>query len=473
MSIFRDTERAKRPVARLRPAAAGGPRGTIQFGVFYQGVNFSTVWSDPAAGSQTDFESFRRIIETAERGLFTAFFLGEGLRLREHLGRLHDLDIAGRPDAFTQLAALASITSRIGLVATQNATYNDPIDLAHRLQSLDVLSGGRAAWNLVTTDNAWTGENFRRGGYLDHADRYTHAEDVIRIARQVWDSFPDGAIAADRSAASWAETPESFRVETKYYTVEGSGNLPRSAQEHPVVFQAGDSPEGRDFGARNAEVIFSAHATFDDAKEFAADIRARTAAVGRPADDLKIFPGQEFIVADSEAEVRDKVRWVRESQVSPQTAIAFIEQVWGTDLSVYDPDGPLPATNPLQSVTGETRGAGFRAAQAAETADRWRALSEEKNFSIRELVIRLTSGRGFAGTADSIADELIPYAEEHVVDGFNISPWLIPTGLDDIVGKLVPALQERGIYWTEYPGETLRENLGLRPPLTRRSASDL
>jgi alkanesulfonate monooxygenase SsuD/methylene tetrahydromethanopterin reductase-like flavin-dependent oxidoreductase (luciferase family) len=428
--------------------------GTIQFGVFYQGVNFSTVWSDPASGSQTEFESFRRVIQTAERGLFTAFFLGEGLRLREHLGQLHELDIAGRPDGLTQLAALAAITSNIGLVATQNATYNDPADLAHRLQSLDVLSGGRAAWNIVTTDNAWTGENFRRGGYLDHADRYTHAEDVITIARRVWDSYPDS---------------RGFHYDTKYYSVDVAGSLPRSAQEHPVLFQAGDSSEGRDFGARNAEVIFSAHAAFDDAKSFAADIRARTAAAGRPADDLKIFPGQEFIVADSQSEVRDKVRWVREHQVSPQTAIAFIEQLWGTDLSAYDPDGPLPESDPVQAVTGETRGAGFRAAQAAQTAQKWRALSQDKGLSIRELVIHLSSGRGFAGTADSIADELVRYAAEHVVDGFNISPWLVPTGLDDIVNKLVPALQERGIYWTEYPGDTLRENLGLRAPLTRRA----
>ena len=126
----------------------------LRFGVFFQGVNFSTVWTEPLSGSQTDFESFRRVAQTAERGLFSAFFLGEGLRLREHLGALHQLDVAGRPDAQTQLAALAAVTERIGLVATQNTTYNDPLDLAHRLASLDLLSGGRAAWNVVTTDNA-------------------------------------------------------------------------------------------------------------------------------------------------------------------------------------------------------------------------------------------------------------------------------------------------------------------------------
>lgn len=444
---------------------------SIQLGVFFQGVNFSTVWSHPDSGSQTEFESFRRLIETAERGLFTAFFLGEGLRLREHLGALHALDVAGRPDAFTQLAALAAITRDIGLVATQNTTYNDPVDLAHRLQSLDLLSGGRAAWNVVTTDNAWTGENFRRGGYLDHSDRYSHAADVIAIARRVWDSRDPAGIAVDRQAPQWGAAPAPFHYDTGYYSVDASGSLPCSPQKHPVLFQAGDSGEGRDFAARHAEVIFSAHNTFEAARDFAHDIRARTVAAGRPADDLKIFPGQEFIIADTLAEVDDKVRWVRENQVTPATALAFVEQLWGTSLDGHDPDGDLPSFDPVQAETGETRGAGFRAAKALETATAWRALAETKKLSLRELVIEIGTCRGFAGTADSIADELIPFSEQHVVDGFNVSPWLVPTGLDDIVNKLVPAMQERGIYWTEYPGETLRENLGLRAPLTRRGGA--
>ncbi|AMM21388.1 F420-dependent methylene-tetrahydromethanopterin reductase [Frondihabitans sp. PAMC 28766] len=445
---------------------------SIQFGIFFQGVNYSTVWNAPESGSQTEFESFRRVIQTAERGLFTAFFLGEGLRLREHLGHLHDLDVAGRPDGLTQLAALAAITEHIGLVATQNTTYNDPVDLAHRLQSLDVISGGRAAWNVVTTDNAWTGANFRRGGYLDHADRYRQAGDAIDIARKVWDARalagPTAEIAPDRRADRWGAAPAPFHHELRHYDVDAAGSLPGSPQQHPILFQAGDSPDGRDFAAKYAEVVFSAHGTFDDAKEFAADIRARTVAAGRPADDLKIFPGQEFIVADTLGEVDDKVRWVREHQITPQTAVAFVEALWGTDLSDHDPDGPLPTFDPVQHETGETRGAGFRAQKALDTANQWRALSESKRLSIRELVIEIGTRRGFAGTADSIADELVPFSREHVVDGFNITPWLVPSGLDDIVDKLVPALQERGVYWTEYPADTLRENLGLRPPLTRR-----
>ena len=446
-------------------------RNQIQFGVFFQGVNFSTIWTDPRSGSQTDFESFRRVAQTAERGLFSAFFLGEGLRLREHLGGVHDLDVVGRPDALTQLAALAAVTERIGLVATQNTTYNDPIDLAHRLQSLDVLSGGRAAWNIVTTDNAWTGANFRRGGYLDHADRYRHAENVVNTARAIWDSWSDAAIALTADEPHWARAGEVTAVERELgaYAVRGSARLPRSPQQHPVLFQAGDSDEGRDFAARSADVIFSAHAAFEDAKQFAADVRRRVAAAGRPEDDVKIFPGQQFVLADTDAEARDKARWVAENQVTPATALAFLENVWGTSLSAYDPDGPLPEIDPVVDVTGETRGAGFRDQKAKETADAWRAKAAAEHLSIREFVIAVgLRGGGIVGGYGSVADLLARYADERVVDGFNIAPWLIPSGLDDIVDRLVPELQERGVYPTEYRGSTLREHLGLRAPLTRR-----
>ncbi|MGN7799513.1 NtaA/DmoA family FMN-dependent monooxygenase [Leifsonia sp. 22587] len=440
----------------------------LRFGVFFQGVNFSTVWTEPESGSQTDFESFRRLAQTAERGLFSAFFLGEGLRLREHLGRLHELDVAGRPDAQTQLAALAAVTSHIGLVATQNTTYNDPLDLAHRFASLDLISGGRAAWNVVTTDNAWTGENFRRGGYLDHADRYRHAEAVVEAAKALWDAW-HAEIAARPDAAAWSDAVPSDEVEarTGHYTARGRSRLPQSPQGRPVIFQAGDSAEGRDFAARQADVIFSAHSAFDAAQTFAADIRQRTLKAGRPAGDVKIFPGQEFILADTDAEAEEKARWVRRHQVTPQTAIAFIENVWGTDLSAFDPDGPLPGFDPVQEVTGETRGAGFRAAQAKATADAWRERAETEGLSIRELVIALNSGRGFVGSPATVAATLQRYADAGVVDGFNITPWLVPSGLDDIVDRLVPELQERGIYPTEYAGSTLRENLGLEPVAVR------
>ncbi|MFB8371872.1 NtaA/DmoA family FMN-dependent monooxygenase [Pseudarthrobacter sp. NPDC055928] len=445
------------------------PSGQLQLGVFFQGVNSGTVWKAEESGSQTDFESFRRIAQTAERGLFAAFFLGEGLRLREHLGRPHALDVAGRPDAQAMLAALASVTSNIGLVATQNTTYNDPADLAHRLSTLDLLSGGRAAWNVVTTDNAWTGANFRRGGYLDHAERYVHAEAFVETAKRIWDAWDDNAIAASGAAESWV-SPESIRRvrhEGRHYTVDVLPKLPRSAQHRPVLFQAGDSPEGRDFAARQADVIFSAHPKFEAALDFRRDIVARSLKAGRGANDVKIMPASEFILAATPQEAKDKKAWVRSLQIGPQQALAYLEQFWGRELQSYDPDGPLPEIDPVVEETSETRGSGFHGAKARQLSDQWRAEAKEKGLSIRQFVSSKTSrvDATFNGSYAEVADRLVDYARTGAVDGFNISPWLIPTGLDDIVNHLVPELQERGIYPTDYAGTTLRENLGLAAPV--------
>jgi FMN-dependent oxidoreductase (nitrilotriacetate monooxygenase family) len=440
------------------------PDAQLHLGVFFQGVNHWTIWSLPESGSQIDFSSFRRMITTAERGLFDAFFLGEGLRLRESGGRIHDLDVAGRPDAITQLAALAGLTSRIGLVATQNTTYNEPADLARRLSGLDLLSKGRAGWNVVTTDNAWTGENFRRGGYLDHADRYVRAEQFLTVARQIWDSWEDDWSGGAEWAAPKAVGTVSAR--TSQFDVEISPTLPRSAQRHPVIFQAGDSAEGRDFAARNADVIFSAHGSdLDDALAFATDLRARLEKAGRTADSLRILPGTEIILGDTEAEAAEKAHFLRLHQVTPATALAIAGQVWGFDLSGRDADGPLPAEDPVVAEpTGEM--GSRRWTDPREIVRTWRETAEAGGLSLRETVIALGPQRGHVGTPSGLADRFAHFVRSGAVDGFNVSPYLTPDGLDDIVDRLVPELQERGVYRERYEGTTLREHLGLGDPGT-------
>ncbi|MBL1075930.1 NtaA/DmoA family FMN-dependent monooxygenase [Nocardia sp. 2] len=431
------------------------PDAQVHFGVFFQGVNHSTIWSDPSSGSQIDFETFRRVATTAERGLFDAFFLGEGLRLREQDGQLLDTDIAGRPDAITQLAALAGITERIGLVATQNTTYNEPADLARRLASLDVLSGGRAGWNAVTTDNAWTGENFRRGGYLDHTLRYERAAEFVSAAQEIWDA--------------WSATPSPVERDSEHFTVSITPTVPRSPQEHPVIFQAGVSPDGRDFAAAHAEVIFSPFGTdFDSALKFAQDIGTRLVAAGRPADDIRILPGTQIVLAEQESEVEEKKRWVLESQLTGATALSIVGQVWGRDLSHLDPDGPLPTEDPEPSVISGTRGAQRHGADRVLLAEQWRELAAAKNLTLRGVALETSTRTGFAGTPGQVADELTRWVRHGASHGFNITPYLVPSGLDEIVDWLIPELQERGAYRTEYTGTTLREHLGLRPPRTRR-----
>ena len=453
----------------LRPAAE------VHFGVFFQGVNHTTIWSDAASGSQIDFETFRHVVTTAERGLFDAFFLGEGLRLREQDGKILDLDIVGRPDAIAQLSALAGITDRIGLVATQNTTYNEPGDLARRLAGLDILSGGRAGWNAVTTDNAWTGENFRRGGFLDHALRYERAGQFIRAARAIWDSWTDDAIASSTASEFWSDPTAVRHLDrsTSQFEISLDATLPRSPQGHPVIFQAGDSPTGRDFAAANADVIFSRHGThFDDALAFATDIRARLLAAGRQADDIRILPGTQIVLAEKASEVEEKRRWVLEGQYTGQTALSLVGLVWGRDLSDRDPDGPLPEFDPVPAPISATRGAARDGKDPIAIAKEWRALAEAKNLSLRQVAIETSARSGFVGTPEQVADELARWVRAGATDGFNISPYMVPGGLDEIVDWLVPALQERGVYRTEYASTTLRGHLGLREPLTRRHSDE-
>lgn len=438
----------------MSPAAPDAPARTqIHLAAHFPGVNNTTVWADPRSESQIAFSSFARLARTAERGLFDFFFLAEGLRLREHKGRLHDLDVVGRPESITLLSALAAVTDRLGLAATVNATFNEPYELARRLASLDHLSGGRAAWNVVTTSDAFTGENFRRGGYLDRADRYTRAAGFVATAWEWWDSWTqDGQ-------------PRPVDHRGEHFTVRGEFTVPRSPQGHPVVIQAGDSPEGREFAASAADVIFTRHSGLEAGRAFHADVKGRLAAYGRQPGDLKIMPGVTVVLGDTAAEAREHAAEIRRQQVSPQNALLAAEQIWGVDLSSYDPDGPLPDLDPVPG--SELAQGRVKIADPKAVAARWRALSQAKGLSLRETVIETTGRQSFIGTPQAVAAEMETHVRTGAADGFILVPHLIPGGLDEFVDRVVPLLQERGVHRTEYAGTTLRSHLGLPEPVHR------
>ncbi|MDF3304589.1 NtaA/DmoA family FMN-dependent monooxygenase [Rhodococcus sp. T2V] len=438
----------------------------VHLGVFYPGIGPQTVWEDPKAPDQVSPDTFLRVAQTLERGLFDAFFLGDGQRVRENRGAALATDIAGRPDAITQLSALAGVTSRIGLVATQNTTYSLPVDLVRRLGSLDVLSDGRAGWNIVTTDNAWTGENFRRGGWLPHERRYERATELVELAKEYWAAWSLSDVATDAGQDRWLPADRSAVITRRSDLLHASAvsTVPSSRQGRPVLFQAGDSVGGRELAARHADVVFSANNEFDAAVAYARDLRARLSAHGRSTDSLRILPGVTVIIGDTPEEAEEKARWLRENAYNPHRAIAFLEHYWGQDLSAYDADGPLPDIDPIDGELDPSRGTLAIADRTGklDQITQWRALAAGKALSIRQLVLEVApNSRYLAGTAGQIADRWAYWVRHRVVDGFNVNPYHLQDSIDDLVDRLVPELQERGVYRTEYTTETLRDHLRL------------
>lgn len=441
----------------------------LHLGAHFPGVNNTTVWSDPASGSHIDFDSFVRFARDAERGLFDFLFLAEGLRLREQGGEIYDLDVVGRPDTFPILTALAAVTERLGLVGTINATYNEPYEVARQFASLDHLSEGRAGWNVVTSSDAFTGENFRRGGYLEHSLRYERARSFVEATRVLQDSWVDGDVVADRDTGRFLATERAgeFSYTDQFFDITGRFNVPRSPQGHPVQFQAGDSDQGREFAAQTAEAIFTRHSTLADGQAFYADLKGRLPRYGRNRDELLVLPGVTFVLGDTDEQARELAHQVRLAQVSGRTAIAFLEQVWNTDLSAYDPDGPLPDIDPLPGdLISKGRASVRRFRDPLATAAEWREIAQAKGLSIRELIIEVTERQSFVGSPETVAREMNEFVQADACDGFILIPHLSPDGLAPFVDQVIPLLQEWGVFRTDYEHDTLRGNLGLPAPRT-------
>ncbi|GAB3447232.1 NtaA/DmoA family FMN-dependent monooxygenase [Actinophytocola sediminis] len=437
----------------------------VHLAAHFPGVNNTTVWSDPEAGSHIEFSSFEHFARTAERGKFDFMFLAEGLRLREQGGVLYDLDVVGRPDTFAVLAALSAVTTRLGLAGTINSTFNEPFEVARQFASLDHLSGGRAAWNVVTSWDAFTGENFRRGGFLAEPDRYRRAEQFLRAAWTLFDSWRGEEILADKESGRFlaGSAPGGFAHRDDHFDIAGRFTVPTSPQGRPVIFQAGDSDDGREFAAATADAIFSRHGTLEAGQAFYRDVKGRLAKYGRTPDSLKVLPAATFVLGDTDADARELAGIVRRQQVSGQTAIKLLEQVWNRDLSAYDPDGPLPAEDPVagENTVSKGRASVRMTRDPVARAQEWRALAAEKNLSIRELMIEVSARQTFVGSPATVAHEINHLVQQNASDGFILVPHITPGGLDVLVDQVVPLLQERGVFRTEYTGSTLRDHLGL------------
>ncbi|NGO75666.1 LLM class flavin-dependent oxidoreductase [Streptomyces sp. YC504] len=415
-------------------------------------------WRHPRTRPEriTDLTYFQELARTAERGRLDSVFFADGVALWGNAR----YNAVGGFEPLTLLSALATSTEHIGLIATVSTTFNEPFHVARKFASLDHLSGGRAGWNIVTSGNAAEARNFGREEHLDHAVRYERAAEFLDVTRQLWDSWRDDAQVVDRERGVYTEEGAVQAIEHRgeHFRVDGPLNVPRPPQGHPLLVQAGSSEDGKEFAARYAEAVFTAQQTLGDAQTFAKDLRSRLAKYGRTADQLKILPGICPILGDTEAEALALEDELTGLQI-PAYGLQQLSGMLGTDLTGLPLDGPLPELPAEHDINGNKS----RFTLVAELARR-------EQLTIRQLIARLGGGRGHrvvAGTPEQIADTLEDWFTQGAADGFNIMPPHLPGGLEDFVDQVVPILQQRGLFRTEYTGRTLRDHYGLARPAGR------
>lgn len=423
----------------------------MHLGLFLQGAGHHVSgWRHPdaEAGSE-NFDLMRRVAQMAEAAKFDMVFLADGLTSGVDA---HPSMIA-RFEPLTLLASLAMVTEKIGLAATASTTYSEPFHIARAFASIDHLSHGRAAWNIVTTSYARTANNFSKS-HPEHDERYAVAEEFVDVVRGLWDSWDDDAFPKDKQRGVYAE-PSKVHVldhEGKYFSVKGPLNIPRSPQGHPVLIQAGSSGPGQDLAARTADIVFTAQQSLAEAQAFYASLKERVRKFGRDPQTVAVMPGFMPVIGASVEEASEKLkelnRWT-----DIKSAMPLLEERMGHSLADYDLDGPLPDL-PISD-------------QLRSRAELLRDLARRENLTIRDLALRVAAGRGHhivLGTPEQVADRMQEWFEGNAADGFNVMPPYFPGGLEEFNAKVVPILQERGLFRTEYTGTTLREHLGIARP---------
>ncbi|MFD5798029.1 LLM class flavin-dependent oxidoreductase [Streptomyces diastatochromogenes] len=416
--------------------------------------------SDPYA--HVDLEHYVRLARIAERGTFDSLFLADGPHLWGSVAQRP----AGALEPLTLLTALATATEHIGLIATASTSYNSPYNLARKFASLDIISGGRAGWNIVTTAGAEAARNFGLDAEPAHAERYARAAEFLDVALKLWDSWEDDAIVADKAAGVWGDDAKIHppRHQGTYFSVEGALNVPRSPQGYPLLVQAGSSEDGKAFAARYAEAVFTAQQTLRDAQAFYGDLKSRTAQAGRDPEHIKVLPGIVPVIGATEAEAR-AAEQLLEDHIVYDHGVSRLESLLQLPAGTLELDAQLPADLPPESAI---EGAKSRYTLIVELARRER-------LTVRQLIGRLGGGRGhltFAGTPEQVADQIETWFTQGAADGFNIMPAVLPSGLEAFVEHVVPILRARGLLRTAYgPRRTLRERYGLPRPANQHTAA--
>ncbi len=422
-------------------------------------------WRHPGTQPEllTDPDYYVRLAQRAEAAKLDAVFFADGPVLSPGV----EFNTLAVLEPILTLATIAAHTERIGLIATASTTFYDPYNLARLFATLDHLSHGRAGWNIVTTQAADAAANFGLDAHPDPEARYARAEEFLQAITRLWDSFEADAIVLDRERGRFADPsrihPASFVGD--HVRVAGALNVPRSPQGRPVLVQAGASNAGRDFAARWAEAIFTAHQRLEDAQAFYADIKRGAAAYGRSPDQVKILPGISPFIGSTEAEARILERELDDLTI-PEYGLRQLGAFAGIDLSGLPLDEPVPA--------GVFAGAGDVTDNNRSRLQVIAGIVERERPTLRELLRRLAGARGHrvvVGTPEQIADTIEQWFREGAADGFNVMPPALPAGLDAFVDHVVPILRARGLFRTEYSGPTLRDHLGLETPPNRHTTA--
>ena len=437
----------------------GTAKQQMKLGMFYWPCGHHiAAWRHPNAlpDSGDNVPHLIELAKLAERGLFDMFFMADSVSFwRGNLeSMLHDSHCAWI-EPFTLMCTLAQHTKNIGLVCTSTSTYDQPYLLARRFASLDVTSGGRAGWNLITSSNRNEAFSFGYDEHVEKATRYRRAWEFAHVVRGLWNSYRDGAFVRDKESGLFLDRDKLQILEHKgeFFKVRGPLNVPPSPQGEPLMVQAGASEDGRELAAATAEAVFAASLTIEHAKEFYADVKQRMLAYGRHPDSLKIMPGISINIGATRAEAEAKFEQLQELIV-PEVGLQLLSARLAFDLTGYDINGPLPEFE-------ITPAGGSRAQLMVDAARR-------HNFTIKQLYQHVAGARGHLqvnGTAKDVADVMEQWVAEKACDGFNVMPPVFPDSLVDFVDQVIPELQRRGLFRTHYEATTLRGNLGLtRPP---------
>jgi alkanesulfonate monooxygenase len=432
----------------------------MKLGLFVSGPGHHVAaWRDPNVEPDAG-QSLRHYIEIAqlgERGRFDFLFNADS---NSTFGP-DDVNVWKRTTAslrlepLTLMSALAAVTTHIGLVSTATTTYLEPFHVARLFASLDQLSGGRAGWNLVTSSAASEALNFSHAAHAPHSERYARAAEFVRVVMGLWDSWEDDAFVLDKAEGLFFDPAKLHRLDHKgeYFSVRGPLMMRRSPQGRPIVVQAGQSEAGRALAAATAEVIFTVQQELGPAQDFYADIKKRAAKLGRAPEHIAIMPGILVVVGATRREAEQKYEALQ-SLIHPELGVATLSDMVGMDLSGYPLDGHLPEVPLSNTQQGRQR----------VVLD----LARRDGLTIRQLYQRVSGARAHRsiyGTPTEIADSLELWYRSGAADGFNIMSLTFPEGLRDFVDHVIPELQRRKLFRTEYEGKTLRENLGLpRPP---------